>query len=442
MNAIIHRVSKRATGMIDVAGEPLVTRQLQWLRSAGCERVAVEVGPGPVAQAELHRLSFADSLGTDVVLIPSATPLGTLELARRAGFDLDAPLLTLAEDVLGDGDLAVFAARAGEDGALGRMPAPFGTTRRLDDGFVRILRRGRPTHTRVAPGWGCRVRTQADGLALGVAALRGHLPKRGGVHDCPIQIHGTEHSPGIFFARGAVADEGAVLVPPVLVGRGAVLRSGAEVGPEVVLGERSVVDSGAVVRRALIQPGTLVGRGARLKRRSAGPRGIRELDSGRFEAVTNASVLAARRRPPLLPRLFALGLATLLGLPAMAVVGLRRLRGQRSFVRVRNHRTGAIRHEGITGVGFADLLPRLLDVAGGLRHLVGVLVPTAHVGEETGCLEASACSAPLGALGIDRALTGGKHDLKSRLRAHAWYAAAKSLRVDADLLLRTLRGIS
>lgn len=442
MDAVIYRSGRDASGMIDVAGEPLVTRQLQWLRAAGCERVAVEVGPGPAAQAQIQRLSWEDSLGADVMLIASGRALGAPEVARRAGFSVSAPLLAITDDTLGDGDLALFVARAAGDGALGRLPAPLGTAARLEAGFVRLLRPNRPTRLVVGPGWGCRLRTPADGFTLGMAALRGRLPQRGGVHECPIQVHATEDAPGIFLARGAVCDEGAILVAPVLLGRRSIVRAGAEIGPDAILGTEAVVEGGAIVREALVRPNTLVGRDACVRRQSVSPEGIHEFDTGLFDPIRDADLLTSRRRPPWSPRLFAIALGLLLALPYAFALALGRLRDRPCFVRVQNPHTGAVRHEGVTGLALFDLLPRLFDVASGARCLVGILVPTTHVPEASETLEASASAAPLGAFGIDRALTEGTQDSKARLRAHAWYASAKCPRTDASLLLQTLRGRS
>jgi hypothetical protein len=45
MRGVIHRVvGAPGAGLLPVAGRPLVARQLQWLRTIGCLRVAVEIG--------------------------------------------------------------------------------------------------------------------------------------------------------------------------------------------------------------------------------------------------------------------------------------------------------------------------------------------------------------------------------------------------------------
>ena len=86
MCALIHEVEGHVgVGALDVAGRPLLVRQLQYLRDLGIEDVFVELAEGPDALERALLLLGSDPLTARVQVIPSASPLGVRELARRAG---------------------------------------------------------------------------------------------------------------------------------------------------------------------------------------------------------------------------------------------------------------------------------------------------------------------------------------------------------------------
>ncbi|KYF57956.1 hypothetical protein BE08_15015, partial [Sorangium cellulosum] len=64
MYAIIARVAESPdAGLFSIAGRPLVSRQLQWLREIQCRRVAVQIGADAASMAVAAWLSEHDALG-------------------------------------------------------------------------------------------------------------------------------------------------------------------------------------------------------------------------------------------------------------------------------------------------------------------------------------------------------------------------------------------
>ena len=65
----------------NIAGRPLIVRQLQWLRALGVERVAIEVG---LTGDEEFTEWFAagDPAFVDVVAMPTLIPLGDRKSTR------------------------------------------------------------------------------------------------------------------------------------------------------------------------------------------------------------------------------------------------------------------------------------------------------------------------------------------------------------------------
>jgi hypothetical protein len=446
MFAVIYQVPARpGAGMVRVAGRPLLERQLQWLRAAGCQRVAVEIGVDPESSALAAWLSEQEALGADVALVLAPRPLGPRDVAMRAGFPVGAPFIAVPSDVLGDGDLTLLFRSANPGGAWAMTEPPEGVDAPLESGTVRLMKPG-GEHPKIitGAGWTARVGTVREAMALGGAALLGKLPEVGGDHVWPIQIHASEVAPGIWVSRGAKVDPNASLVAPVLVGPNAIVRAGARVGPRAFIEERAVIEAGATVEDASVEAGTIVGEGLLLRSCVASPEGVTELSNGMMAPLEDSLLIGRRSRrvEAMWPvRLLALS-ALLVFSPVIGAAYLARAAfGRRSWraVTAPRRRGAQVLYEGMTGISVLDLAPRLFDVVRGARALVGVAPSSAD--DATGLspgLVLDALSAPPGAIDVERALVPEDGDLETRMRGRAWYAQAKSPRVDMELLKRLL----
>lgn len=443
MFAVIYQIPARpGVGMIDVAGRPLVERQLQWLRAAGCERVALEVGTEPECGALARFLDENEALRADVSLVLSRRPLGPREIARRAGHSSGAPFIALPADVLGDGDLTLLFRAASSGGALALADPPPLPGVELEAGIVRLIG-DRYEHPAVVEGagWAARVGSPREAMAIGSAALLGRLPCEGGGHVWSIQVHASEVAPGIWLARGARVDPAAEIVAPVLIGPEAVIRAGARVGPDAFIGERAVIEADAWVVGSIVKAGTIVGEGLLLRSCVVSPMGVTELDNGTTAPLEDSLLIGgvrARAAASWASRLIALA-ALIVVAPAAALVVLARAAIGLPSVEARSApRRGLERrwHEGVTGFWLADVAPRLFDVVRGTRVLVGVdpALPDAP-GISAGLVN-DAMEAPWGVINVERALVPEGGDLETRMRGRAWYAHAKSPGIDVGLLLR------
>jgi NDP-sugar pyrophosphorylase family protein len=263
MQALV-RCAERVA-LADVAGRPLVDRQIQWLQAIGCDRIVVE---SRSAAVRAHVAEVSAELAPDVQVAPSLHDFRLRDVVRE--LDLRGPVVVVPGDVLGDGDLVRVLGRCGSGGAIVHAAAPPVAGRRRS-AEVRVWMPGSVTPHLVGPGWACRLQTPADAFRLGCAALEGRLPPRDDEgHGWPIEIHAAEIAHGVWVARGASVPPRALLVPPVLVGPGAVVDAGAIVGPQVVIGPRAAIERGAVVEGAIVPPESLVTRDGTIHhRRSA-----------------------------------------------------------------------------------------------------------------------------------------------------------------------------
>jgi hypothetical protein len=320
---------------------------------------------------------------------------------------------------------------------------PEGIPYPLESGVVRLLgpRRDHPKIMQ-GSGWTAKIGTLRDAMALGAAALMGHLPGQGGEHVWGIQIHASEIAKGIWVSRGAHVDPAAELVAPVLIGPGAIVRAGARVGPEAFIGERAVIEKGAVVTSATVAPATIIGEGLEIHACLVAPEGLTELEGGPTAHLEDSLLIGNRDTgsgAPIASRALALALLCVLA-PAASIVYLARaLFGRKSWSSERTFaKDGVIcLHNGLTGIGALDLVPRLVDVLLGARSLIGVTtsVQITDPSVSPGLLLDSV-AAPWGAIDIEPALVPDGWDVHTRLRGRAWYAQAKSKRVDLELLRR------
>ena len=268
MHAIIRRIQAPvpALALVDLAGRPLVARQIQWLHANGCDRIALEVHPG---ERELRRwvIANARALGPELVVVPPAPAEPVGRVVARAGLSAAGPVVVVGSRVLGDFDLTRALGACGDGGALVHAEAPRVAGRTFASGAVRVWRPGAHVPNVVVPGWCAELARPDDVLDLAFAALEGALPARDDSgHLAPIQIHAFEQSPGVWLARGSWVSPRARIAGPVLLGENCVVDAGAVVGPRAVLGARSAVETGASVVGAAVPPRTIVSAGGRWER--------------------------------------------------------------------------------------------------------------------------------------------------------------------------------
>lgn len=403
-------------GALDLAGRPLLVRQLQWLRDLGIEEVAIEIVDGPHADACAALVLGSDPLTARCTVIPTARAIGAAALAERAGLAPDELFLALPGPVVAQATLTLPDACC----SVELEAPPFA----LDERRIVLAFR---TLSEVAsesephPGWAVYVPDATSAHTLSCAAVAGQAEG--------LLIHGAEVRPGIWYARGARVAEDATLVPPVVIGPEARVFARARLGPNVIVGRRAVVEREAVLSEVSVAPATLVGEGARVRQAHVDASGFTSFADGVRTEV----------RDPLLVTSTALGNTSLAArglavlwlliwmLPWCAAAALTLLFGRRP-VRGQCWREQRLL-EGTTGLGWVDVAPRLLDVALGRRDLVGVPPPVLDLHPD-----GPAGMRP-GALNVSAALGSG-HVLPSML---AWYRLNKSPGVDTALLCDALR---
>jgi len=301
-----------------LAGAPLLVRQLEWLAAAGIEEVAVNRVATTPLPSELSCDELC-SVGLKVLWIPSGSPLGVRELADRVGSH-ERPVVVVPHGVLGAASLgAVYsdAEASSADLVVGESPLRVAITHL--DGAEHARREQR------IEGWLCLVDSEAAAHALAEEVLS--ATRQG------IVVRGTQVSPGIWRARGAIAAETAVLRPPCYLGRGCFVSEGAEVGPGAVLGERSIVESQARVIHARIAPGVVVGQGVVVERACAFP-GRLVRHAGRELPIEDPLLLGMRGKTPAWALRLAAAVALSIAGPFAALTATERVRVFRRLARV------------------------------------------------------------------------------------------------------------
>ncbi|NUP04862.1 MAG: hypothetical protein HOW73_02245 [Polyangiaceae bacterium] len=450
MLGLIVRGSRHtSTASAPIAGQPLLIRQLHYLRMLGATRMVVEYS----ADATLDEVTAwmrDEALTASVVLVPTVKPIGAHNLALHAGISLDTAVVALPEDVLADVDLRerIALLETGAPVSLA-LPSPIAE---LEGASLRIAKRiadlslstnRNEASSDPANGWAATITNLSGAMAIGTALLENRLPRNDKLL-WPIQVHAAETKPGVFLARGARIEEGAIVHAPVFLGPGARIRAGAEVGPRAYIGEASVIERGATVRDAVVFDDTVVGEGICLEHIAANARGLVDLDTHEQFDVDDPALLAQRNatyRISITARLTALVLAFALAAPAFAdrLFFCRSARPfERARIRVRNHSTAVF--VAATGAKLFDFWLRLVDVVAARRALVGVRAGAVRDGSKSASgLELDASAAMPGALLVDAALAPLDATEADRLRARAWYGIAKSPRTDMTLVARSMR---
>jgi hypothetical protein len=407
-------------GLHDIAGRPLLIRQLQWLRDNRVAPVAVEVREGPhAARLAALLLGGSDPLLEGCVVLPSAAPLGLWAAAARAGVPAAEPLLGLASDLLVSG---VLPAPCGE--GRYRVDAPPGFARAHSE-FTVTGARAAPGSTRQHVGWGLHVDSRATAHALSCAVLAGRAPG--------VLLHAAEVKPGIWLSRGAHVHADAQLRAPVLVGPDTHVLAGAVVGPEALLGKEVLIERGARVARASVGDLTWVGEGASLCEVHAEGARTESFVDGTERREPDPLLLRSRRAAAgTAPgaRLLALLLLGLLALPWCLAALLKRSRGESAAARRALH--GQTLWFGALG-GWLDCVPPLVDVLRGRRDLLGPTDPELITQAD------GAAPTRLGALDLAAALAPSPH-AETRRRMWRWYALHRSPRLALRLGWRALRG--
>lgn len=427
MYAVIHEIESASThGLIPIAGRPLVARQIQWLRSTRCQGIAVQIGSSTESIALGQWLARGDAVGTNVRLVMSSKALSPREIARRAGFPDDTPLLAIPADVLCGGDIKAIQAHARPEGTVVALRAPAAFADIFDGSAVRVYGTATTSTSTDREAWAIRVRSLTDGFAIGVAVLDGRFERRS---ENGVLIHASERERGIWIGRGAYVDPSAKLIAPVLLGADTIVRAGAVVGPRVFLGDRGVVDRRTRLTDSLVAPGTIVGEDLDLSGVAIDARGMQDLFMGEH-ATIDESLLPTRRDKPhmgnWLGRCSALALLVLLVpfwlvIHAIAVVDPR---SERATSRRRSCRT---------------LFYALLETIRGTRTFIGLSDWTDELPQETSpALYWKSLAAPWGLIAIDAGLVPEDADSATLLRARVYYMHQKNLLLDLVLVFRCL----
>lgn len=225
MQVIIHQVpdadafdapSREAPGLFAIAGRPLILRQIEWLRATGARRVAVEVEEGPSGRALASLLDNSFGLGRSLAVVSSERLIGAREIARRADFNDEKPIVAIPADLVGDGDLRLVVRAANRYGAIALFEPPT-ALRQMARGTVRVMRSAPgagweatvvgapgvgPAMVR-GPGWAVRVQTSKDALLVGAAVLGDRLPAAGGAHAFPLTGGPKTHRSGVYVKTDA-----------------------------------------------------------------------------------------------------------------------------------------------------------------------------------------------------------------------------------------------
>ena len=424
MQALILRSRTDASArLLPIAGQPLIIRQLEWLRAEGCESIVVALGSTPEDEEALALLGDRADLQRDVRVVLVDDGDGPSMVAGRAGLAGGAPFVTIPGDVLCDVDLAVAFARAGGRETSFSLLPPTGV---VAYPAIITIGTGQPTRNGAQPleGWGVHVRNGIDALRLSQLVLSpSSSPSTGqpssqeapsGVKErsgLRLVVPAPERAPGVFVSHFAFVSEDARLIAPCFIGPGASIGRGAVVGPRAEICADAVVDEGAVVSDAIVTRGTWVGERMGITRAVAAPGRIRDLERPRqVVELDDPLLLGARDQGAVswLPSKILAGLAAIVVAPLAMI--LPRARG---------------------------LLARLAEVVLGRSALVGVSPLGSGAGGSSGLLRA-ASRAPRGLIDITRALVPGDAPLDVQLRAHAWYAEQKRALVDLRLLAARL----
>lgn len=257
MDALIHLVpGAHHAALFDVAGKPLVIRQIQWLRAAGFEHIAVELPADSLGVAVSAALD-AEPLGPGVIRLLTSG-LEARQIVADPASGLSPRVLLLPADVLGDGDLVQGLLKASSDSIEMYFDPPSKKLERLGGASALFIGPEPGASRRVrGPGWGAHIRDDDGAFLLSLAILDGAVPGHNS-SAWPVQVHASKISSGVWVARGAEVHDTAHLVRPVFIGAGAVVNRDAVVGPGVMVGNEATVGSCSRLLAAAVEPRSAV----------------------------------------------------------------------------------------------------------------------------------------------------------------------------------------
>jgi carbonic anhydrase/acetyltransferase-like protein (isoleucine patch superfamily) len=294
MQAIIRTIpGLKNPSLFDVAGRPLIVRQLQWLRDAGIDRIVVTASSDKEIQSLLCAVADDAALARNVrwVLAPCDDRELLRELVRPG-----VPMFVLDADLIGGADLVAIMARCTRSSRVTlQSPGAWAHALRLHPSIDVIVDDAELLHDATHSGWGVRIRSAADGLLLASAVLTRRTPPLDAANVSQITVHAAERAPGVWVARGAHVEEGARLIGPVYVGAEAYVCRGAQIGPATILQRRAVVERSSKITGSTVEEGVIVGEGVTLQAKQAARGAVYDLHSGRRVTVADRLLLDARR---------------------------------------------------------------------------------------------------------------------------------------------------
>jgi hypothetical protein len=252
---ILRSASNPGAALYPIAGRPLLERQLEWLYDSGVDEVNLELGQEAIDD-EVEAWLRQSPLGLRVRIIKTGGVPNDMEsLSDAVSHPVDTPVVSLMSNQVARVDLCDYFGLSAEGGVRLLLPI---CGLEFAPAEVWIAKPAeRPRQAIEASGWGARLETENDAIALSSALLL----CGGEVKGFAIQIPGSERAPGVWVARGTKISEACTLRAPVYVGAGSWIQSGAVVGPHCHIGEHVVVAGGAALSNIVVPPNSLVDQG-------------------------------------------------------------------------------------------------------------------------------------------------------------------------------------
>jgi hypothetical protein len=433
---------RRPLPLLPVMGKPLVHFQLEAASSLGFDRVLVLSDDRPNATRD--EVGGGERWGLDVEV-----------RAVGRGMPIDAQMTRIGPHgadifILAPGVLLPPADTEGE-----RTPPEQGL---MDDhGWVLARWTGdHGTGGTFPPAPGCeRCQCWRVDTPEGFFATHMDLLRDAGSAVIP----GFEVSPGIIVARGSRFSLGAVIDTPVFVGAYARCSHRANLGPSVAVGDHAFIDDEATLKKAVVLPGTYVGRLLDVDGVILDGQTIVNPETGSAAVIGDDLLLADLDRPVLGARIagtlsrMAAAILAVLASPLWLLAWLTARSPRRVAIRILSHRVrttvdGGIERQTMEIHDFNHTRPalrwvgRLGDVLRGDLTLVGNPPLTPAEAETLDpILVQRWLEAPVGLFGHaqEMILAGrGRTELMEIAAAAAYHTGTRSTRTDLGRLIRGL----
>ncbi len=278
--------------VVPLAGRPLISYLVDWLRRHGVDDVILSCGF--LAAGVRAVLGQGEGLGVRLRYVEEPEPLGTAGPLKLAQELLDERFLVLNGDVLTDLDLGAQLERHGRSGARATIalvsvedPSAYGLVRLGADGAVRefvekpapeeidgdLINAGayvleRDVLDLIPAGRAVSIEREVFPQLIG-AGLYGHRCEGYwldvGTPERYLQATFDLLEGRVAGAQGVLGADGAGVVGPVLMGPGCVLEAGSLIGPLAVLGSGVEVGRGALIERSVVLDRARIGAHARLR---------------------------------------------------------------------------------------------------------------------------------------------------------------------------------